>query len=221
MIINKNQKEKKGMNNQERNENNQITVTGTLVSLPTFSHSYGNEKFYQADLMVKRESESVDILNILLSDYLVPMDELFIGETLSIEGSIRTYNLHEKDKNRLKLHIFVDELAYKPDTEDDINDVELIGYICKKNPIRETPKGRIICDISLAVNRSYGKSDYIPCIFWGKEAKYVDKLPVGTCIKTSGRLQSRDYLKNDEIYRAYEMSNKKVLVINEQQKITK
>lgn len=188
--------------------NNSISLVGELLSSFEESHKICDETFYTATLGVTRISGIVDELVIMISDRICDVDLLEVGTILSIDGTIRTYNEQVADgKKKLKVYVFVEEI-YLLDCDDVIgeNNVNLVGYICKISPARTTPFNRVICDIILATNRPYGKSDYIPCIIWGRNAKYAENLSIGTKINLYGRFQSRKYLKNDIEQTAYEVS---------------
>lgn len=189
-------------------ENNKVTLSGCITSDFTFSHEVLGEKFYTAFIAAARGSGAVDMLPALFSERIIDITGSYINEPISITGSFRSYNQHDENKNHLLLYIFVTDYEWTGGNEN--NTAVLEGYICKKPVYRMTPLGREIADILLAVNRPYGKSDYIPCICWGRSARYADSLEVGTHIKASGRIQSREYSKRvgeDEIKKtAYELS---------------
>lgn len=205
-------------------KNNQITVSGKLVSEFTLSHETTGEKFYVAKLSVERKSGNADILPIMVSDRLVDISKEWAGQIVRVGGQIRTYNNHEENKNRFILSVFAREFEVWEDdgTErlGDENEVFLDGFVCKAPVYRETPLGREIADVLLAVNRSYGKSDYIPCVVWGRNAKFVSGLDVGTHIQIHGRLQSREYQKRIEENEVetrvtYEVSAGRIEVVEE------
>lgn len=195
------------------NENNFVEIGGIVVDEPKFSHELFDEKFYKINVESKRLSSSQDILPVIISERLIDINNLTIGKTVHVIGQFRSYNKQEETRSRLVLSIFAKEMEVI-DTEEDIltlNNADLIGYICKKPIYRKTPLGREIADVLIAVNRSYKKSDYIPCILWGRNAKFCEKLQVGTMVRLSGRIQSRNYekkLENGETLEktAYEVS---------------
>ena len=198
-------------------ENNQVTMIGEIVSEFEFSHEVYGEGFYLVDISVSRLSDSVDYIPLMVSERLVDVTQSYIGETISVSGQFRSYNRHEEKKNRLILSVFVRELEFVDEIEDDIksNQIYLDGYICKEPIYRKTPLGREIADLLVAVNRSYGKSDYIPCICWGRNARYASSFEVGSHVEVYGRIQSREYQKriseNQLIKRvAYEVSVNKL-----------
>ena len=198
-------------------ENNQVTMIGEIVSEFEFSHEVYGEGFYLVDISVSRLSDSVDYIPLMVSERLVDVTQSYIGETISVSGQFRSYNRHEEKKNRLILSVFVRELEFVDEIEDDIksNQIYLDGYICKEPIYRKTPLGREIADLLVAVNRSYGKSDYIPCICWGRKARYASSLEVGSHVEVYGRIQSREYIKKigeeqTEKRVAYEVSVNKI-----------
>ena len=184
--------------------NNEIHINGKITSEFTFSHEIYGEGFFNFFVEVKRLSADVDVLPITISERLINMEKLPIGTNVQILGQVRSYNSYvETDKrNRLILTIFAKDIVLEEDGQLDYgknpNEVMLNGYICKQPIFRTTPFGREIADILLAVNRSYNKSDYIPCIAWGRNARFVSNLGVGDNIKILGRMQSRIYQKKLE-----------------------
>lgn len=197
-------------------ETNQVIITGKVVDECQLSHELYGEKFYEFKLEVPRLSESADILPVTISERLVTEGLLVNGNFVSVEGQFRSYNNRKDNGNKLKLVIFARDV--KEIKEEDIknpNYVLLDGFLCKEPIYRTTPLGREICDIILAVNRAYHKSDYIPIITWGRNARFSQKLNVGDNVKVWGRIQSRDYekkLDNGEVIRrtAYEVSVSKM-----------
>ena len=201
-------------------ENNQVTMIGEIVSEFEFSHEVYGEGFYLVDISVSRLSDSVDYIPLMVSERLVDVTQSYIGETISVSGQFRSYNRHEEKKNRLILSVFVRELEFVDEIEDDIksNQIYLDGYICKEPIYRKTPLGREIADLLVAVNRSYGKSDYIPCICWGRNARYASSFEVGSHVEVYGRIQSREYIKKigeeqTEKRVAYEVSVNKIEIL--------
>lgn len=178
-------------------ENNKVSIIGKIVSGFTFSHEVFGEGFYMVDVAVKRLSGQADIIPLMVSERLIDVHEDYIGCTIEALGQFRSYNRHEGVRNRLMLSIFVREIHFMDEFTDytKTNQIFLDGYICKAPIYRKTPLGREIADILLAVNRPYGKSDYIPCISWGRNARYASSLSVGTKVKIWGRIQSREYTK--------------------------
>ncbi|MCD8018198.1 MAG: single-stranded DNA-binding protein [Clostridiales bacterium] len=197
-------------------KNNQAVVAGEIISDFEFSHEVFGEEFYMVKLKVSRLSHSSDTIPLLVSERLINVSQSYIGRFMEAKGQFRSYNKHENNRNHLVLSLFVRELELldvldnrKP------NMIFLDGYICKEPVYRTTPLGREIADVLLAVNRAYSKSDYIPCICWGRNARYAGSLPVGSRIQLWGRIQSREYQKkigDDNVISriAYEVSVNKM-----------
>ena len=178
-------------------ENNQVSIMGKVASGFTFSHQVYGEGFYLVDVLVKRLSDSEDRIPLMVSERLVDVTQDYEGEYIMVQGQFRSYNRHEEKKNRLVLSVFVRELSFVEEEDDTVktNQIFLDGYICKPPVYRKTPLGREIADLLLAVNRPYGKSDYIPCICWGRNARYASGFEVGSRVCVWGRVQSREYTK--------------------------
>ena len=198
-------------------ENNQVTMMGEIASGFTFSHEIFGEGFYMVDLKVKRLSDSSDIIPLMISDRLVNVKESMEGSNVCVIGQFRSYNRHEEKKNRLVLSVFVREIEFIEEAGEGTktNQIFLDGYICKAPVYRKTPLGREIADLLVAVNRPYGKSDYIPCICWGRNARFAADFTVGGHIQIWGRIQSREYVKKlseEEMEKrvAYEVSVSKL-----------
>lgn len=205
-------------------KNNKVTIMGEIVSGFTYSHEIFGEGFYMMDVRVKRLSERYDTIPVMVSERLMDVNEDFIGQLVSISGQFRSYNRHEGEKNRLILSVFAREVELLEEIEDlsQANQTFLDGYICKEPIYRKTPLGREIADILLAVNRPYGKSDYIPCICWGRNARYANNFNVGERCAVWGRIQSREYMKKlDEEHVekriAYEVSVSRLEETDEQE----
>ena len=211
-------------------ENNYLTLVGKVTGEKRFSHEIYGEKFYIFDLVIPRLSGNSDIIPITVSERLIKDDTLQENKSLLVKGQFRSYNSYENEKNRLILTVFAKDLREVNDEEFEenemvkkdmiTNEVVLIGYMCKKPIYRQTPFGREIADILLAVNRAYNKSDYIPCIAWGRNARFCQNLEVGTQVKLIGRVQSRAYEKKfedgtSEMRIAYEVSVGSLEVIEE------
>ena len=204
-------------------ENNYLTLVGKVASEKKFSHEIYGERFYSFDLMIPRLSGSADIIPVTASERLFTDEMLQDGTKLLIKGQFRSYNSYENEKNKLILTVFAKDIEKLDDEKEEneetvnendetseesrkeafrkdyiTNEVVLIGYICKKPIYRQTPFGREIADILLAVNRAYNKSDYIPSIAWGRNARFCQNLEVGTEVKIVGRVQSRNYEKKLE-----------------------
>ena len=178
-------------------ENNQVTIMGEVASRFTFSHEVFGEGFYMVDVLVKRLSNSEDRIPLMISERLIDVTKDYTGEFIMASGQFRSYNRHEEHKNHLVLSVFVREVAFVDEELDGAktNNILLDGYICKPPVYRKTPLGREIADLLLAVNRPYGKSDYIPCICWGRNARYASAFEVGGHVLIWGRIQSREYMK--------------------------
>ena len=178
-------------------ENNQVTMMGEIVSPFLFSHEVFGEGFYMVELSVNRLSEQADIIPLMVSERLVDVHKDYKGCTMEAVGQFRSYNRHEEKRNRLVLSVFAREVKFVGEDEETVpvNQIFLDGYICKPPVYRKTPLGREIADVLLAVNRPYGKSDYIPCICWGRNARYASAFEVGGHVLIWGRIQSREYMK--------------------------
>lgn len=210
-------------------ENNHLVLVGKVTSDKRFSHEIYGEKFYIFDLAVPRLSGNADIIPITVSERLLSINELTIDAKVTVEGQFRSYNSYENERNRLVLTVFAKDIQFMENQEEEIeiskdlvsNEVILNGYICKKPIYRQTPFGREISDLLLAVNRAYNKSDYIPCIAWGRNARFCENIPVGTEVKVIGRVQSRTYEKKYEdgtveTKIAYEVSVSSLEVVNQE-----
>ena len=178
-------------------ENNKVSVIGEIVSGFSFSHEVFGEGFYMVDVAVSRLSQQADVIPLMISERLVDVSRDYTGQTVEAIGQFRSYNRHEGVKIRLMLSVFVREIHFIEEFTDytKTNQIFLDGYICKLPIYRKTPLGREIADLLLAVNRPYGKSDYIPCISWGRNARYAAGFSVGTRVRIWGRVQSREYTK--------------------------
>lgn len=201
-------------------ENNYLTLVGKVTGEKKFSHEIYGERFYIFNLEIPRLSGNADIIPITISERLLKEDTLNEGRNLLIKGQFRSYNSYNQQKNRLILTVFAKDLTEIEENEEEnemvkkdmvTNEVILVGYICKKPIYRQTPFGREIADLLLAVNRAYNKSDYIPCIAWGRNARFCQDVEVGAQVKIVGRVQSRNYEKKfedgtSETRTAYEVS---------------
>lgn len=195
---------------------------GEVVSDFVFSHEIFGEGFYMVDVNVPRLSDSSDIIPLMVSERLIDVEEDYKGLNIMVQGQFRSYNRHEERKNRLVLSVFAREIEFVEETPESskTNQIYLDGYICKEPIYRKTPLGREIADLLLAVNRPYGKSDYIPCICWGRNARFASNFSVGTRCEIWGRIQSREYMKrlSDEDAEkriAYEVSVSKLELVEE------
>ena len=198
-------------------DNNQVTIVGTVDSEFTYSHEVFGEGFYMLEVVVSRLSHMEDRIPLMVSERLVDVKESCMGKIVEIHGQFRSYNKHEEGRNRLILSVFVREFSFvgEEGTLTRPNSIYLDGYICKPPVYRMTPLGREIADLLMAVNRPYGKSDYLPCICWGRNARFAGKFEVGTHIHLWGRIQSRTYqkrLEDDVVEKrtAYEISVNKI-----------
>ena len=194
--------------NYELMNNNKVQLLGKVESKPEFSHETFGEQFYEVKLAVPRLSSHIDVIPITVSEKLIKNFE--IGKEVRLKGQLRSYNKLEDEKSKLILSVFVREIAPMEEFTNP-NNIEISGYVCKQPIFRTTPFKREICDVLIAVNRAYNKSDYLPCIAWGRNARFLKDAEVGTKIEISGRIQSREYqkrLENGEIETrvAYEIS---------------
>ena len=202
-------------------ENNKVIVIGGILGQFEYSHEIFGEKFYTGQLKTERTSGVSDLIPIMVSERMVDVSADWNGIFVEIEGSFRSYNKNEEGKKRLMLSVFVREFKQLENVYYNDNNIELDGYICKEVIYRKTPLGRDVSDLLIAVNRPYGKSDYIPCIAWGRNAVYLAELEVGTRIKIEGRIQSREYTKRisnteTETRTAYEVSISKLEVVTDE-----
>ena len=212
-------------------ENNYLTLVGKVTGEKKFSHEIYGERFYVFNLEVERLSGNADIIPITVSERLATDEMLTAGKSLLVKGQFRSYNSYDNEKNRLILTVFAKDVVELEESEKEeenemtkkdmvTNEVVLVGFICKKPIYRQTPFGREIADILLAVNRAYNKSDYIPTIAWGRNARFCQNLEVGTKVKIVGRVQSRTYEKKyedgtSETRVAYEVSIGSLEVVEE------
>ena len=209
-------------------ENNHLVLVGKVTSDKKFSHEIYGEKFYIFDLEVPRLSGNADIIPITISERLLEKDDLAIDKKVIVEGQFRSYNSYQNERNKLVLTVFAKDVKFVENQEEEIqaskdfvsNEVTLNGYICKKPIYRQTPFGREIADLLLAVNIAYNKSDYIPCIAWGRNARFCENIEVGTEVKIVGRVQSRSYEKKyedgtSETKVAYEVSISSLEVVKQ------
>lgn len=176
------------------NPNNRIVAVGRVDGELELSHEVMNEPFYTGTLLVKRLSGAVDRLPITIPGKLMGLMPSEADRQLMMTGQVRSYNKVVDGAGRLMVTLFVQSVAASPDN-DTLNKVSLTGALCKPPIYRSTPFGREICDMMLAVNRAFGKSDYIPCIAWGRNAQYASRFGVGDRLRLTGRLQSREYQK--------------------------
>ena len=212
--------------NTNYSENNHLVLVGNITSEKKYSHEIYGEKFYVFNMEVVRLSSTTDIIPITVSERLLTDIDLTIGKKVLVEGQFRSYNNYENEKNRLILTVFAKEITEIKESDEEeqeevTNEVVLVGYVCKKPIYRQTPFGREIADVLLAVNRAYNKSDYIPSIAWGRNARFCQNMEVGTEVKITGRIQSRTYEKKfedgtSETRVAYEVSIASMEVVNQE-----
>ena len=178
-------------------ENNQVSIVGEIISDFQYSHEVYGEGFYMVEVAVSRLSNFSDYIPLMISERLIDTSQSYIGQKVYVTGQFRSYNRHEELKNRLVLSVFVREIEFIEEETEEMksNQILLDGYICKDPIYRKTPLGREIADLLVAVNRSYGKSDYIPCICWGRNARFAARFEVGVHVQIWGRIQSREYMK--------------------------
>ena len=198
-------------------KNNVVSVHGEVYTMPEYSHEVYGEDFFEFLLKVDRLSDSFDLVPVTISSRLI--DNFKIGDKLGIEGQFRSYNKQTEGRSKLLLTVFVRNIVdYDPSINP--NYIEVVGYVCKDPVYRTTPFNREICDILIAVNRSYNKSDYLPLIAWGRNARYSQNFKVGDKIRIVGRIQSREYVKklneyDSVIKTAYEVSLNTIELIDE------
>lgn len=204
-------------------ENNSVRMGGAVASDLEVSHEVYGEKFYRFYLDVERLSGQSDHIPIIISERLIDVEDFNQGKLVELEGQFRSYNQYIEGKSKLMLSVFVKTISTLevPETVKTLNEVSLNGFICKPAIYRKTPLGREIADILIAVNRAYNKSDYIPCILWGRNAKYCENIAVGTNVAVVGRVQSRPYEKKDvegniTNHMAYEISVSKFEISSEE-----
>ena len=217
---------------QEIRKNNWATVVGKAKSGFVYSHTMYGEKFYELEIAAKRFSGFEDKIVVLVSERMVDVSQPLDAEQyIWVEGSYRSYNQRESGKNRLILTLFAQKLEIVSEIPSEIlegsknNQIALNGYVCKQPVYRKTPLGREIADLLIAVNRAYGKSDYIPCITWGRNARFASKFEIGSPIQIEGRIQSREYVKKlseteTERRIAYEVSVSKIIPLASEEILT-
>lgn len=200
------------------NENNKVTLSGRLYEEPRLSHRVYGEGFYETVLAAKRLSGACDLIPVTVSERLLNETGAKLGKKYLVTGQFRSYNNYSDTGSRLKLTVFAKSFS-EADDEAEPNEIFLDGYLCKAPIFRSTPFGREISDMLLAVNRAYGKSDYIPVIAWSRNARFVTELPVGTHIRIFGRIQSREYQKRTDeeilVKTAYEISASRIETVDE------
>ena len=172
---------------------NHITLCGTLRALPEYSHSNHERRFFRFELEVERLSGTADVLPVMAAEDVLMAADLFAGGRFLVEGQIRSFNSRAESGRRLIISVFAESVTTTEQPPQ--NDAVLTGTICKPPIYRRTPLGREICDVMLAVPRQYQRTDYIPCILWGRSAQEAASALPGSKLHVTGRLQSRDYIK--------------------------
>lgn len=203
-------------------ENDKVSICGEICSEFIFNHEIYGEKFYKTIVKIDRLSDKSDFIPVMLSERSIDVAVNHIGEKVHIEGQFRSFNRFEGSVNKLELYVFAKEIVFinAACVVAHNNYISLNGVICREPTCRVTPSGREIADVMLAVNRPYGKSDYIPCICWGRNAVFADGLEVGTRCRLTGRIQSREYIKRlpdetEELRTAYEVSASSIELVEE------
>ena len=197
-------------------KNNMAKLTGTVITEPQFDHETAGAEFYKLVLGTNRKSGYTDEIPVIFRKGMVDENKIYYGANISVEGSFCSINMPAGEKRKLILFLFAEQIS-DAEQEDD-NYIFLHGFICRKPLYRETPSGREITDLLVAINRPSGKSDYIPCICWAGNARYAENLAVGSRIELTGRIQSREYVKKlDEEHQetrvAYEVSASKIYLV--------
>lgn len=206
---------------------NIVKLRGVVEKELEYSHEIFGEKFYTLYMRVDRLSGTTDLLPVAIPRRIINPEKTYKGKNMEVHGQLRTYNCHDGAKDRLIISVSAKEIKFfeheeENETGRNNNSVRLEGYLCKEPTYRITPLGREISDILLAVNRSYGKTDYIPCITWGVDARRTSYMGIGTRVAITGRMQSREYVKHledevAEIRTAYEISVKEIEVMEEKE----
>lgn len=175
--------------------NNVVELCGSIADKPRFSHIGGSDNYFLFPLDIERLSGFIDTINIIVRQDMLESLEIDDSRHLGVTGELRSFNNKRGDGSRLVISVFAKEIFFTDDG--DKNNIQLTGAVCKRPNLRKTPMGRQICDIMLAVNRRYGRSDYLPCIAWGRLAENAAELKVGEILSLEGRIQSRKYIKNE------------------------
>lgn len=201
-------------------ESNSVSVTGYIASDLEFNHEVYGEKFYSTKIATARLSSYEDCIPLIISERLINIEEDLKGKSVHVIGRFSSRNIHNGLKHTHELFLFAKEIEFVDEGCKHENKISLEGYLCKSPVYRKTPLGREIADALLAVNRAYGKSDYIPCIFWGRDAHFISELDIGSHIKIKGRIQSREYVKKineneSETRTAYEVSATEVYTLED------
>ena len=187
---------------------NHITLRGSLLSLPLYSHENHGRRFFRFYLEVPRLSGAVDVLPVIAREDVLNAVELSDGEMLTVTGQVRSHNVREDSRRRLLIFVFANLIVCEDG--EPLNDVVLEGPLCREPTYRKTPLGREICDVMLAVPRAFRRADYLPCILWGRTALECAQFHTRDILRITGRLQSRTYTKvlesGSEERTAYEIS---------------
>ena len=199
-------------------ETNIVSLAGVSVTPFEFSHELFGERFYITYILIERSSGIADVIPVMVSERSTNIKDVIVGTCVKISGSYRSYNHNITGKKQLVLTVFANEFdVLEEGTLEESNDIYIDGFVCKQPVYRVTPLGREIADVIVAVNRSYGRTDYIPCILWGRNARFAEKLKIGEEVRINGRIQSREYEKvveaekEPEIRTAYEVSVSKIV----------
>ena len=199
-------------------ETNIVSLAGVSVTPFEFSHELFGERFYITYISIERSSGIADVIPVMVSERSTNIKDVVVGTWVKISGSYRSYNHNITGKKQLVLTVFANEFdVLEEGTLEESNDIYIDGFVCKQPVYRVTPLGREIADVIVAVNRSYGRTDYIPCILWGRNARFAEKLKIGEEVRINGRIQSREYEKvveaekEPEIRTAYEVSVSKIV----------
>lgn len=201
-------------------QNNVVDILGEICSIPKFSHEIYGEGFYTVSIRINRLSDTSDCIQAMLSDRLINPERVCVGDVVRISGQFRSYN-SSGEKPAVRLYVFVQQITFEDTNTTHSNSIYLDGFICKNPSHRNTPSGKEISDLLVSVIRSYGRADYIPCICWGRNAKFASGLCVGDRISICGRIQSREYAKKisedeAETRIAYEVSIRKIRLVEEE-----
>lgn len=200
--------------------NNLVTISGYIDDF-IYDHTAYDERFLSSHIRSERTSGTIDNIPVIASEILVNKENICSGKYVEIKGEFRSMNVNMGERNKVVLYIFVKKIQEISKKVNDENEIFIDGFLVKQPTYRETPYGREISDMTVAINRRKGKSDYIPCICWGRNAKFANSLVVGTHLKIQGRIQSREYYKQlsdgcSERRTAYEVSMSKMEVVNDE-----
>ncbi len=199
---------------------NYAKISGVVLNNPTKSHQVEGENFYEFKVAVERLSKIKDIIPVTISERSLLSKSIKEGDFVEVEGEYRSYNKIVNERSSLVLHLFAKELSVLSELTENVNEVRLTGFVCKQPIYRKTPFDREICDVLIAVNRpNFHKSDYVPCIMWGRNARFIANQNVGCKIELTGRIQSREYVKRladgmEETKTAYEVSCQRIALLS-------